>query len=192
MTSTQRLGPRLLALAATLVLATAAHATEAVYQVRAIIAGQATQWHTFGLDAAALPGLDPLDQPAPPSPPGMGFDAWLVMPASPAGLPNRWLGEFRPSHNASLEVVDLWEFVVASPEVGAPCRLEVRPVAGVGYGERLSLLPPTGGSFDMSMGGAFEFPLATCPVSLWFELRTGTPVAVKTDSWGAVKALFRR
>ena len=114
------------------------------------------------------------------------------MPLSPAGLPNRWLGDFRPANNSSVEVVDFWEFVVAAPAAGVTCRLEVRPVSPVGCGELLSLLPPTGGSPDMSMGGSFEWPLDSTTVSLWFELRTGTPVAVESESWGSVKALFRR
>lgn len=180
------------AIAAAFLVAVPAQATEAVYQARALIAGQTTQWHTFGLADGALPGVDALDQPAPPPLPGLGFDAWLVMPVSPAGLPNRWLGDFRPANNSSVEVVDFWEFVVAAPSAGVRCRLEVRPVSPVGYGERLSLLPPTGGSPDFSMGGSFEWPLDSPTVSLLFELRTGTPVAVETESWGSIKALFRR
>ena len=180
------------ALAVAFLMAVPAQATEAIYQVRAIVAGEATPWYSFGLTAAALPGLDPADLPAPPPPPGAALDAWLVMNEPPAGLPNRWLGEFRTAHNSSLEVVDLWEFVVASPDLGTLCRIEVRPVAAVGYGERLTLLTPTGFGFDMSMGGAFEWPLSHFPVSLYLELRTGTPVPVEQSNWGSVKALFRR
>ncbi len=192
MPSILRLGALLSALALALAIATTAQAGTPVYQVRAIIANQSTQWHTLGLANGALLGVDALDQPAPPPLPGLGFDAWLVMPVSPAGLPNRWLGDFRPANNSSVEVVDFWEFVVAAPTAGVTCRLEVRPVTPVGYGERLSLLPPTGGSPDLSMGGAFEWTLDSPTVSLLFELRTGTPVAVDCESWGSVKALFRR
>lgn len=174
------------------ITATTSPAAETTCEFRVVIDGSATAWNRFGLRNGALPGVDAFDMPAPPPPPGFPFDAYLVMPGSPAGLPNRWFGEFRPTHDGSIEVVDLWEFAVASPEIGALCRIEVRPVSPVSYGDQLSLLPPTGGSCDMTMGGSFEFPLDAFPVSLWFELRTGSPVPVQQNTWGSVKTLFRR
>lgn len=114
------------------------------------------------------------------------------MPDSPAGPPNRWLGVYRPMLSGPIETVDVWEFVVASPDLGTPCRLEIQHVGWPLYGDGLYLHPPTGGSMDMSMGGAYEFPLASFPVSLWLELRSGSPSPVETTSGGSVKALFRR
>ncbi|MBK7048081.1 MAG: hypothetical protein IPH48_16565 [bacterium] len=179
--------------AAAAALMTAPTATPAaIYQIRAVISESATQWHTFGLHPEALSGLDAFDLPSPPPPPNQGFDAWLVMPDSPAGLPNRWLGDYRPLQGGSIETIDVWEFVVASTDLGTQCRIEIQRVGWPAYGDQLHLLPPTGGSLDMSMGGAYEFPLAAFPVSLWLEMRSGSPVPVEVTGWGSVKALFRR
>ncbi len=183
----------LVPLAAAAALMTAPTATPAaIYQIRAVISETATQWHTFGLHPEALPGLDAFDLPAPPPPPNQGFDAWLVMPDAPAGLPNRWLGDYRPLQGGSIETIDVWEFVVASSNLGTTCRIEIQPVGMPTYGDDLYLIPPFGNSLDMSMGGAYEFPLATFPVSLWLEMRSGSPVPVEVTGWGSVKALFRR
>lgn len=183
--------PWWLAICATL-LPGPAMSSEPVYECRALIDGIATAWHPFGLREGALAGADAFDLPAPPPPPGMPFDAWFVMPGAPEGLPNRWLGEFRPPHAASGEAIDLWEFAIGSLDLGHVCRVEVRAVVPVADGDALHLLPPSGGAPDLSSGGAFEFVLPSTPVSLWFELRTGSPVPVERGTWGSVKALFRR
>ncbi len=47
-------------------------------------------------------------------------------------------------------------------------------------------------SAGYTRGGAYEFPLAAFPVSLWLEMRSGSPVPVEVTGWGSVKALFRR
>lgn len=177
---------------ALLSILTACPASAAIYQIRALINESATQWHSFGLLPEALPGLDAFDLPAPPPPPNQGFDAWLAMPVSPAGLPNRWLGDYRPLQSGSIETIDVWEFVVASTDMGTRCRIEIQRVGWPTYGDQLYLLPPTGVSLDVSMGGAYDFPLATFPVSLWLEMRSGSPLPVEMTSWGSVKALFRR
>ncbi len=173
-------------------LAVPAAASEPVYECRALISGVATAWHPFGLRAEALPGVDAFDLPAPPPPPGMPFDAWFVMSGAPTGLPNRWLAEFRPPHGDTGEAVDVWEFAVHSLDIGQVSRIEVRPLVQVSYGEALLLVPSSGGAMDMSGGGAYEFVLPSTPVSLWFELRTGSPVPVERGAWGSVKALYRR
>ena len=175
-----------------LVVTATARAQEFTFAYRVTINGSVSDWHTFGLRAGALPGVDAFDLPEPPPPPGFPFQTCFVMSEPPVGLPNRWLSEFRPTTGDNAGGVELWHVLIASPDGGANCRLEVRDLAPVSTSFDLYLIGGTGGSEALALPAVLDFAVDGASMTRFLELHFGNPIPVEPGSWGNVKALFRR
>ena len=169
-----------------------AQALELGFEFRATINGSTTPWHTFGLRTGAQPGFDSFDLPEPPPPPGFPFQIYLAMFEPLPGLPNRWLSEFRPAAAGTGEEVELWQIIIESPAQGANCRLEVRNLTYVATSYDLFLIGQDGSIRGLSPPAVVDFPVSGAAMTCFFELRVGEAVAVERETWGDVKALFRR
>ncbi len=187
----RRLCLPLLACLLALCLAAPAAAQQHTFGYRVTINGATSDWHTFGLRLDALAGLDAYDLPQPPPPPGFPFTTYFVMLDPPAGLPNHWLGEFRPTAQGAIGNVELWQLAIESPDTGANCRLEVQDLAPVSSAYDLYLLGESGAE-AMFLPAVLDFPVTGPSMTRYLELHYGTPVPVEHDTWGNVKALYRR
>lgn len=172
--------------------ATAARAQLHTFGYRVTINGSTSDWHTFGLRLGALPGLDAFDLPQPPPPPGFPLQTYFVMLEPPTGLPNRWLSDFRPAGESSNGGVELWQFVIESPDAGAACRLELQDLAPVSSAYDLYLIGANGASETLTLPAVVDFSVDSTTMTRFLELHYGSPIPVEHGSWGAVKALYRR
>lgn len=169
-----------------------ARAQQHTFGYRVTINGIASDWHTLGLRPGGLPGLDAFDLPQPPPPPGFPFQTYFVMLEPPSGLPNRWLNDFRPVGENSSGGSELWQFVIESPDAGAACRLELQDLAPVSSAYDLYLIGADGAPATLALPATIEFPLDGVAMTRYLELHYGSPIPVAHDSWGGVKALYRR
>ncbi len=159
---------------------------------RVTINGSASDWHTFGVRPGALPGIDDFDLPQPPPPPGILFQTYFVMLEPLTGLPNRWLDDFRPAGESSSGGVELWQFVIESPDAGATCRLELQDLAPVSSAFDLYLIGANGAPEALALPAVVDFAVDGAVMNRFLELRYGNPIPVEHDTWGGVKALYRR
>lgn len=179
-----------LACLAPLGVAAPATAQEFTFEFRLTIGGASSDWHSFGLRADALNGVDAWDLPEPPAPPGATFLSYLSMFEPVAGLPNRWRHDFRPTAGLTLDRVELWQFVIAAA-TGSSCRLDVRARDPIGVYYDLYFLGPGTNRTQLLLPASVMFPIDAPWMVQYFELRLDASVATGSSTWGGVKSLFR-
>lgn len=168
-----------------------ASAQELTFEFQVTIGGASSDWHAFGLREDALQGIDAWDLPEPPSPPGTTFRSYLTMFEPLAGLPNRWLHDFRPVNSVTLDRVELWQFTIESPAADGDCRIDVRARDPIGIPYDLYLFGPGTYYTRLQAPASVTFPIIAPVMTQFFELRLDESVAVSTSTWGGVKSLFR-
>ncbi len=172
-------------------VATTARAQELTFEIQVTIGGTGSDWHAFGLREDALQGIDAWDLPEPPAPPGATFRSYLSMFEPLAGLPNRWLHDFRPVNSITLDRVELWQLTIESAAVGSTCRIDVRARDPIGIPYELYFFGPGLYYTPLQAPASVSFPITAPAMTQFFELRLDESVATTPTTWGGVKSLFR-
>jgi hypothetical protein len=186
----ERLAP-LAAAALIIVCAASAAAQELTFEFRMIVQGQASDWHMFGLREDAVQGVDQYDLPEPPPLPEAAFRSYLAMFEPLAGLPNRWLHDFRPVDGVTLDRVEIWQIVLESSALGQPCTVELRAPDPIGVPYDLFFFGPQVYFQRVTVPGTISFTIDSPAMVNFLELRLDDSVAEEAETWGGVKALFR-
>lgn len=147
--------------------------------------------HRFGVHDDALMGADGYDLPEPPPPPGGYLGLSFVMPGAPAGLPNRWRHELRPSE-IFMDQTETWELVLETDQVGRPLLLDFAAEIGAQYPLAVTVLAPPERAYRVELPAQLPF-VALAPVTtLLLELTSDDPVAAEVAAWGEIKRLYGR
>lgn len=168
-----------------------AQAQELTFEFQVTIGGVTSAWHAFGLREDAQQGIDDYDVPEPPIAPGETFRSYLSMFEPLAGLPNRWLHDFRPVNSITLDRVELWQLAVESSAMGADCRLDVRARDPIGIPYDLYVFGPGTYYQPLQVPASFTFRINAPWMVHFLELRLDESVTNDRTSWGSVKSLFR-
>jgi hypothetical protein len=172
-------------------LAPTASAQELTFEFQVTIGGVSSDWHAFGLREDAMQGIDGYDLPEPPLAPGKTFRSYLSMFEPLAGLPNRWLYDFRPVNSITLDRVELWQLFIESPALGATCRLDVRAREPIGIPYDLYFFGPGTYYQSVRVPASVSFPIDAPWMVQFFELRLDESVGTSATTWGGVKSLYR-
>lgn len=146
---------------------------------------------SFGLADGAAPGLDGYDVPSPPPVPEAALNGYLSMLTPPDGLPNRWLGDFRPLLNFMLTRIEFWTLTLADAQPGSVVTLAVDLPGGTTIPYVLWIHGPGNLSQEMNVPGSLEIPVTDPTMIFFWELRLDDQVAAEPRTWGGVKSLFR-
>lgn len=147
--------------------------------------------HAFGLRPDALTGLDEFDIPTPPAVPDAPFTVHLAMSEPPAGLPNQWLEDYRPTVNLINDRVELWEMDLTAAAVGGTCSVSITEAQPAQTPYKLNFFGPGADFQEISVPGTIDFPISSPNLVYFWELRLSDEVDVVNASWGGVKSLYR-
>lgn len=179
-----------LVIVAPLALAAPAVAQELTFEFQVTIGGVSSDWHAFGLREDARQGIDAWDLPEPPAVPGATFRSYLAMFEPLAGLPNRWLHDFRPVNSITLDRVELWQLVIEAPP-GSACRVDLRSREPIGIPYDLYWFGDGTYYTPLQAPATLTFNIGASPAVRFFELRLDESVPAHGCTWGGVKSLFR-
>lgn len=176
---------------ASLCAAAMATAQELTFEFQVTIGGISSDWYMFGLRNDAQQGVDAWDLPQPPAPPGATFWSYLSMLEPEAGLPNRWLHDFRPVSGAMLDRVELWQLTIESAAIGGICRVDIRSTGPIGIRHELYCFGSNLDQTRVQLPTYVSFPVTATSLTMYFELRLDESVATTRSTLGGVKSLFR-
>lgn len=145
----------------------------------------------FGLVDGAAAGLDGFDVPSPPPVPECALNGFLSMLTPPAGLPNRWLGDYRPLLDFMLTRVEFWTLTLADAAPGSAVTLAVDLPGGTTIPYVLWIHGPGNLSRPVDVPGSLEVAITDPTMIFFWELRVDDQVAVERRTWGGVKSLYQ-
>lgn len=145
--------------------------------------------HYFGFKDGALTGVDPLDTPEPPLPPGSFLSMAFTMHDPEFPTISRWRDNF---HNPAdwEDGLETWEMVFSTDQSEQDCQVTFELVSGELAGMQVWLQKPGQSITQLAIPGEFTIDAAEMGEVIVLELRDNRHLITRI-SLGGLKSLFQ-
>lgn len=144
--------------------------------------------HSFGFMDGALVGMDPMDTPEPPLPPGSYFAMAFTMIDSQFPTQTRWRDDFR-SPGDFADGLETWEMVFSTDQPDEVGTISLGLVSGTSDSLQIRLVRPEG-STELTIPGEFTVSAEEMGEVFVIEIRSSQNL-VSEISFDQIKCLFR-
>jgi hypothetical protein len=144
--------------------------------------------HRFGFQANALTGVDPLDTPEPPLPPGSYISLAFIMEDPQFPLHSRWRDNFH-SPVDWVDFIETWEMVFSTDQSEEDCVVTLEMITGNANDIQVRVIKPNS-SLDLGTGGEFTVTAGEMGAILLLEIRGGQNL-VSSISFDGLRSLYR-